>query len=329
MTAKIQHPPLDCISRVRFAAHPGDQHLLVSSWDTHVRLYDVGSNSLKGLHKFDLPVLDACFLHNDITKCVSVGLNKKVVSFDFRSQQDTQIGSHDEAIRCAEFHVPTGQVFTGSWDRSLRAWDTRQPGVATKVVHMGTKVFALDCGVDKVVVAGADRHIHIFDVRRLGTALEKRESSLKHQVRAVKVGIDQRSYASSSVEGRVAIEYFDAAENSRSRYAFKCHRAKESNGSETVHPVNALAYHPVRGTFATGGSDGGVCVWDGYAKKRLWRLNPFDNAVSTLCFSADGTQLAIGVSYTFDNGEKVPFPPNEIAIRQITDSEVMPKSQSK
>jgi len=324
MTTKLQHPPLDCISRVRFAPAPSGQHLLVASWDAHVRLYDVAANSLTGLHKFELPVLDSCFLH-DATRCVSVGLNKKVVSFDFRSQQDTQIGSHDEAIRCVEFHNPTGQVFTGSWDRTLRAWDPRQPGAATKVVDMGTKVFALDAGVDKVVVAGADRHIHIFDVRRLGTALERRESSLKHQVRAVKVGIDQRAYCASSVEGRVAIEYFDEQENNKSKYAFKCHRVKEANGSETVHPVNAIAFHPVRGTFATGGSDGGVCVWDGYAKKRLWRLNPFDTAVSSLSFSADGTQLAVAVSYTFDNGEKVPSPANEIAIRQITDSEVMPK----
>lgn len=36
------------------------------------------------------------------------------------------------------------------------------------------------------------------------------------------------------------------------RYAFKCHR-KSDTGTDTVYPVNALAFHPVFGTFASGG----------------------------------------------------------------------------
>ncbi|CAE8683894.1 unnamed protein product, partial [Polarella glacialis] len=155
------------------------------------------------------------------------------------------------------------------------AWDLRQPGPSLAVVNLGTKAFCMDVGVDKVIVGGADRCVHVFDTRRLGTLLEKRESSLKHQIRSVKVGIDQKFFASSSVEGRVAIEYFDPEENLSSRYAFKCHRVREAGCEEKVHPVNAIDFHPVHGTFATGGSDGGVCVWDGYAKKRVWKLNPF------------------------------------------------------
>merc|ERR1712232_64627 len=139
------------------------------------------------------------------------------------------------------------------------------------------------------------------------------------------IGVDPRFYASGSVEGSVGIEYFEPQENDEKRYAFKCHRVKSEDGGEVVHPVNAVAFHPVHGTFATGGSDGGVCVWDAYAKKRLWRLNPFDTSVSSLSFSADGTMLAIGVSYTFDAGERYPLPANELVVRQITDSEVLPK----
>ena len=36
------------------------------------------------------------------------------------------------------------------------------------------------------------------------------------------------------------------------RYAFKCHR-KSDTGQDTVYPVNALAFHPSYGTFASGG----------------------------------------------------------------------------
>merc|ERR1719476_386553 len=111
-----------------------------------------------------------------------------------------------------------------------------------------------------------------------------------------------------------------------SRYMFKCHRKRESSGEEAVHMVNAMAFHPQQGTFATGGSDGGVFIWDGAAKKRLWKMDPFHTSVSSLCFSADGSQLAIGVSYTFESGEKVPAPANELIIRTVTDAEMMPKA---
>lgn len=323
---KLPHAPLDCISRVRFAPYPGNTLLLVSSWDAHVRLYDVASGQLTGLHKHSLAVLDCTFLQ-DTSRFLAVGLDKCVVSCDFQSQQEYLIGNHEEAIRCVEFHQPTQQVFTGSWDRTLRAWDPRQPQRPIQVVALGAKAFCMDTSNDRVLVGGSDRNVHIYDVRRMGMPIEKRESSLKHQIRTIQVGIDQRAFASGSAEGRVAIEYFDAEENMHSRYAFKCHRTREAGGEEVIHMVNALAFHPVHGTFATGGSDGGVSVWDGYAKKRLWRLDPLHTSVSSLCFSADGSKVAIGVSYSFEKGEKVPAPSNELVIRSVTDAEMAPKGK--
>lgn len=321
MTTKIAQPPKDCISRVRF----GEPRLLIaSSWDGHVRLYDVSSGQLIGIEKHSLAVLD-CTFSQDCRLSFSGGLERQVFAFDFQSQKETLIGQHDDAIRCVEVHRPTQMVFSASWDRSARAWDPRGPKKKpVGIVNLGVKAFAMDVSSDKLLVGGSDRHIHIYDVRKLAEPLERRESSLKHQIRSLKVSADEKSFASGSVEGRVAIEYFNAEENSQLRYAFKCHRVRDPGGEETVHPVNALSFHPVHGTVATGGSDGGVCVWDSFAKKRLWKLNPFETSVSSLCFSSDGTQLAIAVSYTFDRGELVPPPPS-ILIRQITNSEVRPK----
>lgn len=324
MTSTLPAPPTDCISRVRFAPG-GSSQLLVSSWDSQVRLYDARTNHLANAQKHSLAVLDCSFL-GDASRAVSVGLEKKVFLYDFNHLKETLLGQHDEGIRCVEFHQATGQVFTGSWDRSVRAWDPRHPATPTGAVSLGHKVFAMDVGVDRIIVGASDKRIHIFDPRKLAQPLEKRDSLLKHQVRALKIGNDPRFYASSSVEGRVGIEYFETVENEERRYAFKCHRVKNDGGGEVIHPVNSIAFHPVHGTFATGGSDGGVCVWDAYAKKRLWRLNPFDTGVSSLSFSADGTMLAIGVSYTFDDGEKFPMPANEVIIRQVPDAEVLPKS---
>ena len=41
-----------------------------------------------------------------------------------------------------------------------------------------------------------------------------------------------------------------AQEAQENKYAFKCHRK-----GDQVFPVNAMAFHPVYGTFATGGCD--------------------------------------------------------------------------
>lgn len=39
-----------------------------------------------------------------------------------------------------------------------------------------------------------------------------------------------------------------------------------------VYPVHAIAFHPTYGTFATGGGDGVVNIWDGDNKKRLFQV---------------------------------------------------------
>lgn len=323
MSSKLPFPGPDCISRVRFSPVVGDAQLLASSWDSNLRLYDAISGQLNTLKKQELPLLDCTFMQ-DTTKCVSAGLARKVVLTDFVSQKEQCLGEHAEAVKCLEFHSKTQQVLTASWDRTLCAWDARRRAAPAATIHLGTKAFCMDVAEEKVVVGCADRTVQIFDVRKLGELLEKRESSLKNQIRAIKVNRDQTAFVTSSVEGRVAVEYFDQEEN-RQRYAFKCHRAREGSDEKTF-AVNALEFHPGHGTFATGGSDGGVCVWDGQSKKRLWKLNPFHTSVSSLSFSADGTRLAIAVSYTFDEGERMPPPVPELVVRKITDCEVMPKT---
>lgn len=51
-------------------------------------------------------------------------------------------------------------------------------------------------------------------------------------------------YATASVEGRIAVEYFDpSSEAQDKKYAFKCHR-QTIEDVDHVWPVNSLAFHP-------------------------------------------------------------------------------------
>lgn len=167
----------------------------------------------------------------------------------------------------------------------------------------------------KLVVAMASRALHIYALSDLVSAStaqavepwQRRESSLKFMTRAVACMPNDQGYASSSIEGRVAVEWFDPSTDSQARkYAFKCHRqnSAETKGVDVVYPVNALAFHPVQGTFASGGGDGFVALWDGVAKRRIRQYQKYAASVSALSFSADGRFLAVAVSPSFEDGKE-------------------------
>lgn len=165
----------------------------------------------------------------------------------------------------------------------------------------------MDIVGNKLVVGLAGRLVHIYDVRKLDTPLQIRESSLKYMTRAIACMGDGQGYACASIEGRVSVEYFDPAPEVQSRrYAFKCHRRPSPTEKDVdqVWSVNALVFHPIYGTFASGGSDGTVCFWDHTAKKRLRQTPRYREAVSALAFNSTGTKLAVGVGYMWDEGEE-------------------------
>eukprot|EP00920_Eleutheroschizon_duboscqi_P042055 GHVT01100760.1.p1 GENE.GHVT01100760.1~~GHVT01100760.1.p1 ORF type:complete len:252 (-),score=14.97 GHVT01100760.1:366-1121(-) len=227
-----------------------------------------------------------------------------------------------------------GVVFTAGWDRVLKAWDLRMPQPVAQCMLHG-KAFAMDMTNDgsRLVVGDSMKRTYIFDLRKGPAAAlqspEMRDQILKFQLRCISCFPDNQGFTASSIEGRVAWEFFDTDPVVQAkRYAFKCHRIKETDGKETVCPVNALAFHPRFGTFATGGSDGGVSVWDGYSKKRLWRLPLYQTGVAALAFSSQGSQLAIAVSYGFEKGPADPAEssPPSIVIRSIKDDDVKPKA---
>ena len=134
-------------------------------------------------------------------------------------------------------------------------------------------MFTLSVCQNRIVVGTSNRHVLIYDVRNLSAPEQQRESSLKFQTRCIRCFPNGKGYALSSIEGRVAMEYFDmSAAAQAKKYAFKCHRAVDDKGIDTVYPVNALAFHPTHGTFATGGCDGKVQTCPSCSRSRS-RMN--------------------------------------------------------
>jgi cell cycle arrest protein BUB3 len=160
------------------------------------------------------------------------------------------------------------------------------------------------------------------------TPWQERESSLKFMTRAVACMPNDDGYATSSIEGRVAVEWFDPSSDSQARkYAFKCHRQPAEDGTDIVYPVNALTFHPVHGSFASGGGDGVVALWDAVAKRRIRQYQKYPESVAALSFSCDGKYLAIGVCPGFENGQEeyTGEGATHVFIRELSETEAKGK----
>ncbi|CAL5377485.1 unnamed protein product [Camellia sinensis] len=361
---ELSNPPSDGISNLRFSNH--SDHLLVSSWDKSVRLYEASANVLRGEFMHGGPVLDCCF-HDD-SSGFSASADSTVRSngaFDVSGLFSAQARrifweSTMHLYAVLNTRMQQRQVITGSWDKTIKCWDPRGASGQERTL-VGTytqpeRVYSLSLVGNRLVVATAGRHVNIYDLRNMSQPEQRRESSLKYQTRCVRCYPNGTGYALSSVEGRVAMEFFDLSEAGQSKksalltaritiYAFKCHRKSEA-GRDIVYPVNAIAFHPMLflstpllyldlptnstcsyGTFATGGCDGYVNVWDGNNKKRLYQYSKYPTSVAALSFSRDGRLLAVASSYTFEEGDK-PHEPDAIFVRSVNEVEVKPKPKA-
>ncbi|PVV03121.1 hypothetical protein BB560_002406 [Smittium megazygosporum] len=325
--SKLAEPPTDCVSSLVF--HPNNREILLStSWDGSVRLYNVGAGNSDEQDQRQLvnshnkhkgaAVLAGCFNQG-------VYLTFLVILFRWEIGMNAyELGHHEKPISCLDFNSSHRVVVSGSWDTTVRLWDRLAPNTqnAIAVLQQPERVYSISTQGDILVCALADRHFSVYDLRNIGHAVshhitggdeylvERKRSMLKYPTRRVKLYPDNRGYVYGSIEGRVATEYFPTGENNYQNYAFKCHRQKADSSQtpgeqiDIVYPINALAFHPLYQTFLTGGSDGYVCLWDGTLRKRMKRYGPYPNGVNCLAFNLDGSLMAVGASYSFDQGEK-------------------------
>jgi cell cycle arrest protein BUB3 len=342
--------PNDPVSSLTFNTNPTKANeLLVSSWDSTVRLYrltqaDQASSSSSSadqlasqvqlVHTFqhDAAVLDVCWITDKLA--ASGGLDRRVRLLNLETGQSNIIGKHGAAVSRVRYSSTTNLLLSSSWDSTLKVWDpTASPVTLIKTLSLPDKILAMDLSppfphtslpnqssvqvidpTPRAVVGMTGRHIHIFnlalwrqEVDRVKAggqedeaswkAEQKRESSLKFMVRDIRCMPSGDGFAISSVEGRVAVEFFDASSESQAKkYAFKCHR-QVIDGIDTVYPVNGMAFHPVHATFASLGGDAVVSIWDPLAKKRIRQYPKMASPLSTGAISSDGSFFAIASGF--------------------------------
>jgi cell cycle arrest protein BUB3 len=234
-------------------------------------------------------------------------------------------------------------VISAAWDSTLHLHNSNHPGGSYASISLPAKPFSLALSSSKLVVAMAQRNVSIYELDALAAKSkslsdegqiprdidpwQRRESSLKYMTRTVDCMPSDEGYATSSIEGRVAVEWFDPSTESQNRkYAFKCHR-QSIDDVDVVYPVHAIAFHPIHGTFATGGGDGVVAIWDAIAKRRIRIYPKLEASVAALSFSSSGKYLAIGMSPELEEGmDDLPAEPVGIFIRELGENEVKRKA---
>lgn len=321
--------PTDGITSLKYGE--STDNLLVSSWDASCYLYDGYSNAFKHRYQSKASILSADFTPEENGAYLG-GLEQKVKKVDFETGEESDIGHHDDVIRCVQYDHYSRCLFTGSWDKTLKIWDERSNNKET-TRELSDKVYAMSVCRNKVVLGMANNKVVVYDTRSSKDLEYEEETGLgKYQIRWIEAMPSGIGYATGSVEGRIAIEYFpDTIPEGASNFSYKCHRvSKEVEGSKTsyIYPVNDISFHPQYQTFASWGSDGMITTWDPDARKRLWKRQ-FDCGITSICFNKDGSKLAVGMSYNYDNDVNPPetIPDPSVCIHKITDSHIKPKSK--
>lgn len=351
---ELPDPPSDPISAVRFAPNSSSR-LLVTSWDRNVHVYDKHSGGqwqLSNSIGHRAPVLDACFGDDDNT-AFSAGVDWCINKLDLETGEKTLLSTHNNAAASSVVYSSNHSLLvSGSWDSTLHIHILSHGKLqhAPATVQLPSKVYDMSLTATKLVVAMASRQIFIYDIAALKLLAsqaapseeshgenilqiepwQQRESSLKFMTRAVCCMPNDSGYAASSIEGRVGVEWFDPSAESQSRkYAFKCHRQTEQGPEgevDVVYPVHALAFHPIeKGTFASGGGDGFVVLWDGVAKRRIRQYQAYPGSVNSMAWSSDGKYLAVGVSPGVEDGKDIREGPNHIFIKELAEGEAKGK----
>ncbi|KAI0297818.1 WD40 repeat-like protein [Multifurca ochricompacta] len=252
MEAWKRSAPFDSISSLQFSPE-----------FLTVRLYDIAANEEKTKFDHRAAVLSTTF--SDASHAYSGGLDASLRELELESEKIHALGQHDDAISSVCYSGEAKAIITGSWDRSVRFWDPRAATAQQSSHQLPERIYFMDT---------------------METPEQTRESSLKFLTRALACMSDGQGYATASVEGRIAVEYFDPSSAvQEKKYAFKCHR-QTIDDVDHVWPVNALAFHPTYNIFASGGSD-------------ATRLRQFPRYNSSVWLAS-----GVGASYTWDAGEE-------------------------
>ncbi|KAF2872485.1 WD40-repeat-containing domain protein [Massariosphaeria phaeospora] len=330
--------PEDSISDLMF--NPTNDCLAVASWDKKVRIYEMANTGPAGKWLFACKNVALCCAWSKDGLRLAAGDSDGFINIvDFSTSPATgevtplQFKAHEQAVKCIRWFQTGGKDYlaTGSWDKTVKYWDlqTANP-VAT--LQCAERVYSMDVKDHLLVVATAERHIHMVNLNDPSKIYKTITSPLKWQTRVVSCFADASGFAVGSIEGRCAIQYVEDKDTSLN-FSFKCHRQQDPANRDIakVYSVNAISFHPQHGTFSTAGSDGTFHFWDKDAKHRLKGYPEVGGSITATGFSRNGDIFAYAISYDWSKGfaGNNPTYPTKLKLHPVVGDECKPRPGSK
>ncbi|ETO36957.1 hypothetical protein RFI_00105, partial [Reticulomyxa filosa] len=314
------NPPSKAISSLRF--NPCHEILAVGCWDNSVCCYGYSNTGdIKPLTKQSTnnPVLDIAWGANG-QMLFSACCDCTVYAWMPQQNVSAVIGKHKAPVRCVEV-VDSGNnntIVSGSWDNTVIFWDANNKK-AIQTLNMNAKVYCMSSRGNVLAVGLANKYVNCYDLRKLSQPVQSKPSMLLSQLRSLDVLPTGDGYAAASVEGRTSLEYFNnpyafvcfffmfVSCNSyliqkimTNSFTFKCHRQDLRNDVH-IYSVNVLRFHP-SGALTSGGSDGGIFIWDTKNRSRIKAFTRLRLPIVALDFDRSGQKLAYATSYDWSQG---------------------------
>uniref|UniRef100_T1H0D9 Uncharacterized protein n=1 Tax=Megaselia scalaris TaxID=36166 RepID=T1H0D9_MEGSC len=318
---EVTSAPEDTVSALEFSPPTLQQNFLIAGgWDNSIRCWEVDQNGKtipKSMKQAGGPILDACWI-DDGSKVFFSSCDKQAKCWDLASDQVVQVAQHEGPIKTCHWIKGNNYscLMTGSWDKTLKFWDTRSPNPLL-VINLPERCYCADVDFPMAVVGTAGRGLIVYQLDTNPKEYKRQESPLKYQHRTISIFRDKAKaptgYALGSIEGRVAIQYINPI-NPKDNFTFKCHRVSPSNSYQDIYAVNDISFHPVFGTLATVGSDGTFSFWDKDQRTKLKSSETLSQSITKCAFNSNGQIFAYAIGYDWSKGHEHYNPAKKPAI---------------
>jgi WD40 repeat protein len=104
-------------------------------------------------------------------------------------------------------------IVTGSWDKTVRYWDLRSPAPAGQL-NFTERVYSMDVKNNMLVIATADRSIHVVKLQNPTKIYKSPACALNNQLRDVSCFTDGMGCTVGEIGGRVQCLWTDEPPNS-------------------------------------------------------------------------------------------------------------------
>ncbi|CAJ2648055.1 unnamed protein product [Trifolium pratense] len=308
----LEIPIGDAISRIQFS--PNSNNLLISSWDSNLRLYDVDASVLRVEVPSEAALLDCCFTDDD-SVAYAAASDGFIRRYDMHSGVIDPMGSHDDMATCIGYSDETCLLVTSGFDKKLLSWDIRTKKSFSLSMTLDAEIDSMSLNGFKVTI-GIGASAQVYDLRKFDKPNLSMEPCNGAQLRCVSSLPYAEGFAVGSVDGRVALQVSCSSNLNDTGYTFRCH-PKLKDGQHHLASVNDIAFSPlVPGAFVTGDDEGYATIWDARSRKRLLEFPRYSNSVASLSYNHLGQLLAVASSYTYQEAKEIVEPP-QVFIHKV------------